>query len=75
MSPDDSGLWNDRALAKEETYDRSGAIADFTQAIAIKEKNHDTQYLANSLDNRADLYIKNGRRQVGARRLYVSHSG
>lgn len=60
MSADDSGLWNDRALAKEETYDKSGAIADFTQAIAIKEKNHDSQYLENSLDNRADLYLKMG---------------
>jgi tetratricopeptide (TPR) repeat protein len=60
MNPSDSGLMNDRALAKEETYDKSGAIADYTQAIALKERNHDSQYLANSLENRADLYVKLG---------------
>ncbi len=58
LTPNDAALWNDRGLAKQETYDKSGAITDFTHAIALKTQNNDLNALTYSLDNRADLYMK-----------------
>lgn len=58
LAPDKSALWNDRALAKQETYDKSGAVTDFTQAIALDRQRNDFPGMAISLDQQGDLYIK-----------------
>lgn len=60
LVPTDAGLWNDRGLAKQETYDKDGAIADYTQAIKLKTTADDFHALTYSLDNRGDLYTKLG---------------
>ncbi len=60
LTSNDAALWNDRGLAKQETYDKDGAIADYTHAINLKMKSGDAQALTYSLDNRADLYTKLG---------------
>ncbi len=58
LHPTDAGLWNDRGLAKQETYDKNGAIADFSKAIELKTTNEDFNAMTYSLDNRAELYTK-----------------
>ncbi len=60
LNPDNEALWNDRGLAKQETYDKSGAVDDFTHAIVLKTGEEDTNALALTLENRADLYVRLG---------------
>ena len=58
LHPTDAGLWNDRGLAKQETYDKDGAIADFSKAIELKTTNEDFNAMTYSLENRAEQYTK-----------------
>ena len=60
ISPLNSALWNDRGIAKEETYDKNGAIDDFSKAIELKIAQSDFTAVEYSLDNRAALYVKLG---------------
>lgn len=51
------------AFSKEETYDKNGAIDDYTEAIRLKsadESDGSWMDLENTFDSRADLYIKLG---------------
>ena len=60
LAPKDAALWNDRGLAKQETYDKDGAIADYSHAIELKTTAYNFRALNYSLDNRGDLYSKLG---------------
>ena len=68
IDPNDAVLWNDRGLAKKETFDKSGAIDDYIQAIKLKSAKRDddadkSDSLASTFENRADLYVKLGEYQ------------
>jgi tetratricopeptide (TPR) repeat protein len=60
LNPKHEALWNDRGLAKQETYDKSGAVADFTQDIVLERQNNDLHGMTYPLENRGDLYVKLG---------------
>ena len=60
MDPKNARLWNDRGLAKGDTYDKSGAIEDLSHALELKSAKGDTDALLSSVENRGDLYMKLG---------------
>jgi len=60
FEPDNSGLWNDRGLAKAETYDQNGAVEDTSRAIELDLAKGDTDKMLFSIEQRGDLYMKLG---------------
>jgi hypothetical protein len=60
MEPENAVLWNERGLAKEETYDKTGAVDDPTRAIELKASKGDDGTVFTSQGERGDLYMKLG---------------
>ena len=62
LNPSDAGAYNDRALAKTDLGDYSGAISDFTQAIKLKKTNPQSSFIGigDIYENRASAYSKAG---------------